>query len=104
MKKLLHKTKETLQSGHQRPNHPITSDSQPTTAPPPTYLDVLRYRSHHGVNLGSIFVLEKWLFPSMFEPGLKGDSELDAVTAYSTPMPPSLPRADTVKVNRRIRC
>ncbi|KAL6717676.1 Glucan 1,3-beta-glucosidase 3 [Lecanora helva] len=48
---------------------------------PPTAQDVLRYRSHHGANLGSIFVLEKWLFPSMFETEARGDSELAAVTA-----------------------
>ena len=54
--------------------------------PPPTPLDNLRYRFHNGTNLGSIFVLEKWLFPSMFEPNARGDSELDAVTAYA-PLP-----------------
>ena len=59
--------------------------------PPPTYLDNFRYRYHNGTNLGSIFVLEKWLFPSMFEPTTRGDSELDAVTAYaaSSPSAPS---------------
>jgi len=83
MKKFLHKAKGTLQyTNYQIPNYPIPSSSQPTATSPPTSLDVFRYRSHHGVNLGSIFVLEKWLFPSMFELGVKGDSELDAVTAY----------------------
>lgn len=61
---------------------------------PPTSLDILRYRTHHGTNLGSIFVLEKWLFPSMFEPTAKGDSELDAVTAYAVPLHVCLPATD----------
>nr|POE56219.1 glucan 1,3-beta-glucosidase 3 [Quercus suber] len=43
--------------------------------------DVLRYRYHHGANLGSIFVLEKWLTGSMFVAGAKGTSELAAVQA-----------------------
>nr|POE88352.1 glucan 1,3-beta-glucosidase 3 [Quercus suber] len=43
--------------------------------------DVLRYRYHHGANLGSIFVLEKWLTGSMFVEGAKGSSELAAVEA-----------------------
>lgn len=47
---------------------------------PPTRLDVIRYRYHHGVNLGSCFVLEKWLTPSCFPQG-SNSSELAAVTA-----------------------
>ncbi|KAI9727447.1 MAG: Glucan 1,3-beta-glucosidase 3 [Cirrosporium novae-zelandiae] len=47
----------------------------------PTILDVIRYRYHHGSNLGSIFVLERWLSGSMYLNGAKGDSELDAITA-----------------------
>jgi len=83
MKKLLHKTKETFQSTtYQLPNYPSSSSDQPPTPAPPTPLDILRYRSHHGANLGSIFVLEKWLFPSMFQLGEWGDSELGAVEAY----------------------
>ena len=46
---------------------------------PPTYLDILRYRYQHGVNLGGVFVLEKWIYPSMFEPLEDQISELDAV-------------------------
>ena len=34
------------------------------------------------MNLGSIFVHERWLFPSMFLESARGDSELAAVTAY----------------------
>lgn len=62
-------------------NRTKRSPTLPGPPSPPTNLDILRYRSHHGANLGSIFVLEKWLFPAMFEPGASGGSELDAVTA-----------------------
>ncbi|KAI9679847.1 MAG: Glucan 1,3-beta-glucosidase 3 [Caeruleum heppii] len=48
---------------------------------PPTPNEVLRYRYHHGTNLGSIYVLEKWLSGSMFVEGSTGESELDAVNA-----------------------
>jgi hypothetical protein len=48
----------------------------------PTATDITRYRLHHGVNLGGIFCLERWLFPSMFAGNAKGNSELAAVTAY----------------------
>lgn len=47
---------------------------------PPTAIDIFRYRYQHGTNLGSIFVLEKWLHPKMFEKDAKGSSEIEAVT------------------------
>ncbi|KAI4259077.1 MAG: hypothetical protein L6R42_004762 [Xanthoria sp. 1 TBL-2021] len=46
----------------------------------PTAGDIFHYRFHHGTNLGTIFVLEKWLSGSMYD-GAAGDSELDAVRA-----------------------
>lgn len=46
---------------------------------PPTAIDIFRYRYQHGTNLGSIFVLEKWLHPKMFEKDAQGSSELEAV-------------------------
>jgi hypothetical protein len=49
---------------------------------PPTSADIFRYRTHHGTNLGSIFVLERWLFPSMYHASVAGDSEHDAVISY----------------------
>ncbi|KAI9823093.1 MAG: Glucan 1,3-beta-glucosidase 3 [Phylliscum demangeonii] len=52
-----------------------------STVAPPTATDILRYRYHHGTNLGSVFVLERWLSPSMFVDGAAGGSELDAVRA-----------------------
>jgi aryl-phospho-beta-D-glucosidase BglC (GH1 family) len=49
---------------------------------PPTMKDVLRYRYHHGSNLGSIFVLERWLTPSTFHETAPGSSELTAVETW----------------------
>lgn len=36
------------------------------------------YRYQHGVNVGSVFVLERWL-GSMYEEDTNGSSELEAV-------------------------
>lgn len=55
------------------------SYSHDSSIKPVTRQDIFRYRYHHGTNLGSIFVLERWLFPSLFFG--PGDSELAAVTA-----------------------
>ncbi|KAF4551573.1 Cellulase-like protein 5 [Elsinoe fawcettii] len=54
---------------------------QPPTLSPPTIRDLYRYRYHHGTNLGSIFVLERWLTGSMFPSSCHGGSELAAVSA-----------------------
>ena len=59
----------------------LKQQDTPSTIEAPTSLDVLRYRYHHGTNLGSVFVLEQWLSGSMFEEGAAGASELDAVNA-----------------------
>lgn len=48
----------------------------------PTALDILRYRYHHGTNLGSVYVVERWLQPSRFPEGAEGSSELAAVKAW----------------------
>jgi hypothetical protein len=58
------------------------SDDGPNIIQDPTSLDILRYRYHHGTNLGSIYVLEKWLHPSRFPEGCTGSSELEAVKAW----------------------
>lgn len=64
--------------------------SQQTYIPPapasvrhvrPTPRDILRYRYQHGANLGSIFILEQWLFGGMYDEGVSGSSELDAINA-----------------------
>jgi hypothetical protein len=60
---------------------PFITQDQPSTIQDPTALDVLRYRYHHGVNLGSVYVLERWLFPSRFPEDVEGTSELEAVKA-----------------------
>jgi hypothetical protein len=46
--------------------------------------DIIRYRYHHGANLGSIYVLEKWLTPSAFPPSTPDDqtSELSCVRSW----------------------
>ncbi|KAH8692840.1 putative glucan 1,3-beta-glucosidase precursor [Talaromyces proteolyticus] len=54
-------------------------DPKTKDPPPPTVEDIFRYRYQHGTNLGSIYVLEKWLHRSMFEKDAPGSSELAAV-------------------------
>ncbi|KAI9645006.1 Glucan 1,3-beta-glucosidase 3 [Ciborinia camelliae] len=88
MKKLVQKAKVHIRSGssssspasHSDPSHPTNTIHlpHPSTISPPTPLEILRYRYHFGVNLGSIFVVEPWLFPK-FAGG--ASSELDAVTS-----------------------
>ncbi|KAL1971110.1 hypothetical protein VTN77DRAFT_61 [Rasamsonia byssochlamydoides] len=48
------------------------------SAAPPTEKEIFRYRYQHGTNLGSIFVLERWLCGNMYEK-IPGSSELEAV-------------------------
>jgi hypothetical protein len=85
MKKLLTKAKSTFDtstSHHSSPNPPPESCAhRHSTIQPPSLSDLYRYRYTHGVNLGSVFVLEKWLTPSMFTSptASSGGSELDAV-------------------------
>ncbi|CAR28323.1 hypothetical protein ZYGR_0R00570 [Zygosaccharomyces rouxii] len=38
---------------------------------------IYKYRYNHGVNLGALFVLEKWIYDDLFDKG--GDTEYDAV-------------------------
>ncbi|KAG9248352.1 glycoside hydrolase superfamily [Calycina marina] len=59
----------------------VTQDSRPSAISPPTPLDIFRYRYHHGINLNSIFVLEKLRFGWMIPPEAQGGSELDVMTA-----------------------
>lgn len=58
------------------------SFSQPTR---PSPKDIIRYRYQHGTNLGSIFILEQWLFGSMYDEGVKSSSELDAIVTWVFP-------------------
>jgi hypothetical protein len=100
MKGFLHKAKAELKGLSQRdnetgnpghPGNPQWQNQQPF--PPnhqgqyqsigdPTALDILRYRYHHGTNLGSVYVIERWLQPSRFPEGAEGSSELAAVQAW----------------------
>jgi hypothetical protein len=48
----------------------------------PTALDILRYRYHHGTNVGGIYVLQRNLYPSFFPDDVVGYSELDAVSSW----------------------
>ncbi|KAF2860767.1 glycoside hydrolase family 5 protein [Piedraia hortae CBS 480.64] len=47
----------------------------PASIQPATIAEVVRFRYHHGANLGSVFILEKWLTGCMFEKDCKGSSE-----------------------------
>lgn len=82
MKKFISKAKSQFQDFHgQSSSQSPIQESHPSQVTPPTACDLFRYRYAHGTNLGSVFVLEKWLTGSMFPGSSKGDSELDAVTA-----------------------
>ncbi|OAL52854.1 glycoside hydrolase [Pyrenochaeta sp. DS3sAY3a] len=59
-----------------------SEDIQPEVIREPTPLDILRYRYHHGTNLGSVYVIERWLQPSRFPDGAEGSSELASVKAW----------------------
>ena len=48
----------------------------------PTPADITRYRYQYGANLGSVFILERWLSGSMFHETAKGSSELAAVETW----------------------
>lgn len=86
MKKFLDKAKSSFKdsphSQQQQQQQPLQTHDQPSTITPPSPLDIIRYRYHHGTNLGSIFVLEQWLSNSMFIDGCPGGSELDAVSYH----------------------
>lgn len=60
---------------------PMTDTVHPGISPP-ALADVTRYRYHHGTNLGSVFVLERWLTGGMFHESAKGSSELAAVESW----------------------
>jgi len=89
MRRIISKVRSKLSSDENGRSSGSDPEQEPTWPPaddkpemqPPTALDVLRYRYQYGVNLGGIFVLEKWISPGMFESWTKEGSELDAVTA-----------------------
>jgi aryl-phospho-beta-D-glucosidase BglC (GH1 family) len=67
-----HESNHCSVKGHQGPNNIREA----------TPLEIMRYRYHHGTNLGSIYVIERWLQPSRFPDGAEGSSELAAVKAW----------------------
>ena len=81
----LSRDSDTDNQGH--PSTPQWQNQQPLHATnqgtsDPTTLDILRYRYHHGTNLGSVYVIERWLQPSRFPEGAEGSSELAALQAW----------------------
>ncbi|KAJ8611645.1 hypothetical protein MRB53_037869 [Persea americana] len=54
----------------------------PSSIQDASYADVQRYRYHHGTNIGSVFILEKWLVGSMFPDNAQGSAELAAVQGW----------------------
>jgi aryl-phospho-beta-D-glucosidase BglC (GH1 family) len=67
----------------QQQHHPHgPQHSEPRGINEPTPLEIMRYRYHHATNLGSIYVIERWLHPSRFPDGAEGSSELASVKAW----------------------
>lgn len=92
MKKFLNKAKSALHdhdgandsssfasSSHGASQEPLPSQDGPENIQEPHPLEVMRYRYQHGTNLGSVFVLERWLTGGMFAEGSKGSAELAGV-------------------------
>lgn len=71
---------QSFASANQAHQEPLPSQDGPANINPPQPSEVLRYRYQHGTNLGSVFVLEKWLTGSMYAEGSSGSAELAAVT------------------------
>ena len=91
----LHRAQAQFPSGQGQQQQVMKQYDSPSNIQPPTPLDVLRYRYHHGTNLGSIFVLEKWLHGSMYVNGA-GESELDAVNAQVSPDDEEMPMSKSL--------
>jgi len=92
MRKFMHKAKSALNDfssdgasdhhfapSNQHSQQPLPSHDEPADIQPPSPLDVMRYRYQHGTNLGSVFVLERWLTGSMFVEGSGGSAELAGI-------------------------
>jgi aryl-phospho-beta-D-glucosidase BglC (GH1 family) len=81
MKSFLGKAKSALEKHRPGQQNQEPLQEGPSQIQPPSPADVSRYHYHHGTNIGSVFVLEKWLTGSMFLADAKGKSELAAVEA-----------------------
>ena len=77
---------QTFSSGSSPPQQqhiPQYDGAHAATSPqPPSPTDVIRYRYQHGCNLGSIFIMERWLTGNMYPEKAEGSSELTAVSAW----------------------
>ena len=82
MKKLLDKAKTGFRNDESSGNQHGSTQDGSEAMQQPTPADVIRYRYHHGTNIGSLFALERWLTPSMFHESAKGSSELAAVKSW----------------------
>ncbi|OQO03206.1 hypothetical protein B0A48_11461 [Cryoendolithus antarcticus] len=87
MKKFLNKAKDfgqqQVQQRQGNKQQPMASqpDGQ-NRIQPPTKQDVDRYRYHHGTNIGTLFILEKWLTGSVFPDNANGSAELAAAQGW----------------------
>jgi aryl-phospho-beta-D-glucosidase BglC (GH1 family) len=88
MKKFLNKAKDfaknnDLPGASRQQQQPITTQpDQPSSIQTPSYAEVYRYRYHHGTNIGTVFILEKWLTGSMFPEHANGSAELAAAEGW----------------------
>jgi len=90
MKRIIEKAKDLGRSGDEASGESSARQEQVVGTPHPEYVnkqptlaDVTRYRYHHGTNIGSVFILEKWLSGGMFPGQAKGSSELAAAEAWT---------------------
>lgn len=84
MKSFLNKARAALDDAKQQ-HLPAQFDGpsdRASSIQPPTPADVIKYRYHHGTNLGSVFVLERWLTGCMFRDDFNGSSELVAAEGW----------------------
>lgn len=82
MKKFINKAKAFIDDDNHNQQPVASQPDRPSSIQPPNPADVDRYRYHHGTNLGSVFILERWLTGSMFPEGSSGSSELAAAEAW----------------------
>lgn len=82
MKKFFNKAKAALDNNDTHASSHTQIVEGPSTIQPPTLADVTRYRYHHGTNLGSTFVQERWLTGCMHDESFPGSSELTAVEGW----------------------
>ncbi|GAB7358001.1 hypothetical protein MBLNU230_g0166t1 [Neophaeotheca triangularis] len=63
------------------PQQAVVDQPQNSAIRAPSPADVIRYRYHHGTNVGSVFIMEKWLTSSMYPDSAEGSAERAAVKA-----------------------